>query len=136
MRAGNVKIWKVFICYRKIWIKLKTLAGNVKLTFTGGKDFKKHFKYDNSKLFLNVNIMSHKNWSFEYEKCQKNLFKSETSSSNWSNYIFHYLRYSYLWLRLMRLRLLKWRLCHHQGEHQFPLKFLVGDPAKKFWNWH
>jgi hypothetical protein len=57
--------------------------------------------------------------------------KSEKSSSNWSNYIFHYLRNPYLGLRLMRLRLLKWRLSHHQGEHQFPLKFLVGDPAKK-----
>jgi hypothetical protein len=42
--------------------KLKILAGNLKQTFTRGKDFQK--------LFLNVNIMSHKTWSIEYEKCQ------------------------------------------------------------------
>jgi len=111
--------------------KTKNVSWKCETNFYGRKRFQKIFKYDNSKLFLNVNIMSHKNWSFEYEKCQKNLFKSETSSSNWSNYIFHYLRYPYLWLRLMRLRLLQWRLSHHQGEHQLPLKFLVGDPAKR-----
>ncbi len=55
--------------------KTKMLAGNVKLAFTVGKQFKKYYKYDNSKLFLNVNIMSYKTRSFKYEKFQKNLFK-------------------------------------------------------------
>jgi hypothetical protein len=86
----------------------------VKLLQGWGGDYKNYYKYENFCKNTYIKLLLLSLAETGASNSEENPFKSEKISSIWNNQTIHfYLRYSYLWLRLMRLRLLKWRLSHH-----------------------